>query len=276
MSTDLPIPFANIPESIASISFLRSVYPKHVFEPAQDDAQRPPFVTLTYAQSMDAKIAGKEGKQLILSGKESMELTHRMRELHDSILVGVGTVLNDDPQLNSRIPSLLPVILQPRPIILDRDLLTPPDCKLLRNFQAGIGQAPVIVAWHTLNRSRLLKEVEVSAWRRRSEALIKVGAHLVFAKHDDNGRITLKDLLDFPLLCRFSGRSLMIEGGSSVISSLLPSPEIDLVITTVAPVYVGEGVELFRPGTKVPELEHVRSEIFGKDVVFASKPKRAA
>jgi 2,5-diamino-6-(ribosylamino)-4(3H)-pyrimidinone 5'-phosphate reductase len=59
-----------------------------------------PHVTLTYAQSLDAKIAGVRGKQLRLSGKESMEMTHWMRTMHDAILIGIGTALNDDPQLN--------------------------------------------------------------------------------------------------------------------------------------------------------------------------------
>jgi hypothetical protein len=76
-------------------------------------------VTLTFAQSLDGKIAGVGGKQLILSGKESMLMTHwyasliavrycldlhykaRMRTIHDAILVGIGTAVNDDPQLNS-------------------------------------------------------------------------------------------------------------------------------------------------------------------------------
>jgi hypothetical protein len=60
-----------------------------------------PRVTLTFAQSIDGKIAGRNGRQLILSGKESMVMTHWMRTIHDAILVGVGTALNDDPQLNS-------------------------------------------------------------------------------------------------------------------------------------------------------------------------------
>lgn len=61
-----------------------------------------PHVTLTYAQSLDAKIAGQHGKQLILSGKESMIMTHWMRTMHDGIMIGVGTAVNDDPQLNSK------------------------------------------------------------------------------------------------------------------------------------------------------------------------------
>lgn len=57
-------------------------------------------VTLTYAQSLDARIAGKNGTALRLSCDESMLLTHWMRTRHDAILVGIGTALNDNPQLN--------------------------------------------------------------------------------------------------------------------------------------------------------------------------------
>jgi len=99
--------------------FLSSVLPVPGDSRLEDEFQRP-LVTLTFAQSLDGKIAGKEGKQLILSGRESMLMTHwydidskftyisipyysqgRMRTNHDAILVGIGTALNDDPQLNS-------------------------------------------------------------------------------------------------------------------------------------------------------------------------------
>lgn len=60
-----------------------------------------PFITLTFAQSLDGKIA-KQGQQMLISGKESMAMTHRLRTLHDGILVGIGTALVDDPQLNGR------------------------------------------------------------------------------------------------------------------------------------------------------------------------------
>jgi hypothetical protein len=68
------------------VVLLRSVYPPHLFDPAppsSDESNKytaervKPFVTLTYAQSLDGKIAGKWGKQIRLSGEESMRLTHR-------------------------------------------------------------------------------------------------------------------------------------------------------------------------------------------------------
>lgn len=58
-----------------------------------------PFITLTFAQSLDGKIS-KKGQQILISGKESLAMTHRLRSLHDGIMVGIGTALIDNPQLN--------------------------------------------------------------------------------------------------------------------------------------------------------------------------------
>ncbi|KAL0581090.1 2,5-diamino-6-(ribosylamino)-4(3H)-pyrimidinone 5'-phosphate reductase [Marasmius crinis-equi] len=79
--------------------FLTSLLSKHNDETSLPSSR--PRVTLTFAQSIDSKIAGVNGKQLILSGKESMIMTHWMRTMHDAILIGIGTASNDNPQLNS-------------------------------------------------------------------------------------------------------------------------------------------------------------------------------
>jgi 2,5-diamino-6-(ribosylamino)-4(3H)-pyrimidinone 5'-phosphate reductase len=85
-------------------SFLSRYYPHALEEPpytGDDISHDPtrPFVTLTYAQSLDGKIGGQNGQQIRLSGQASMAMTHRMRTLHDAILVGIGTVWHDDPRL---------------------------------------------------------------------------------------------------------------------------------------------------------------------------------
>ena len=85
-----------------------------------------PFVTLSYAQSLDGSIAAKRGEALGLSGPESLRLTHRLRSMHDAILVGIGTVLSDNPRLTVRLVNGQ----NPRPIVVDSQLRIPLNCKL--------------------------------------------------------------------------------------------------------------------------------------------------
>ena len=92
-----------------------------------DETAATPFVTLAYAQGLDGSIAGEVGKPLRLSGSESMVMTHLLRAWHDGIMVGVSTVVADDPSLTVR----LCAGDHPLPVVLDPTLRTPPGCKLL-------------------------------------------------------------------------------------------------------------------------------------------------
>ena len=86
-----------------------------------------PFVTLSYAQSLDGCISARPGVALALSGRQSLKLTHKLRAEHDAILVGIGTVLSDNPRLNVRLVDGD----NPRPIVVDSRLRLPLDCNLL-------------------------------------------------------------------------------------------------------------------------------------------------
>ncbi|MBN2641694.1 MAG: RibD family protein, partial [Victivallales bacterium] len=86
-----------------------------------------PLVTLAWAQSLDGSIARKSGERLAISGPEATAMTHALRAEHDTILVGIGTVLADDPRLDVRLapgPS-------PLPLVLDPTLRTPADSRLV-------------------------------------------------------------------------------------------------------------------------------------------------
>ncbi|MCA1797659.1 MAG: RibD family protein [Geobacteraceae bacterium] len=84
-------------------------------------SSRRPFVTLSYAQSWGGSITTIQGQPLALSGAESTRLTHQLRSLHDGILVGIETVLSDDPQLTVRHWHGK----NPQPIVLDTSLRMP-------------------------------------------------------------------------------------------------------------------------------------------------------
>jgi len=106
---------------------------------SSDDKSLYPEVTLTYAQTLDGFISGKPNSPpLLISGKESMLMTHCLRNRHDGIMIGIGTVLNDNPQLNVRQLTGFNdggYVKNPQPIILDSKLRFPLECKLLNNYK---------------------------------------------------------------------------------------------------------------------------------------------
>jgi len=74
-----------------------------------------PLVTLSYAQSLDGCIAARPGQPLAVSGPLSLTLTHQLRAAHDAILVGIGTVLADNPRLTVRLVEGQ----HPQPVVVD-------------------------------------------------------------------------------------------------------------------------------------------------------------
>ncbi|KDR85759.1 hypothetical protein GALMADRAFT_234825 [Galerina marginata CBS 339.88] len=237
-----------------------------------------PHVTLTFAQSLDAKIAGEEGRQLILSGKESMVMTHWMRTMHDAILIGIGTALNDDPQLNVRhLPQPVSTSYHlPRPIIIDTHLRLSPTCKLLRNFQNGVGRRPWVLSISTetpLFRSGIVLD---DAKLDRKRALEAAGARIVGIPpiNDDSTRIFIPTALQ--TLRDLGIRSLMVEGGARIIASFLAEDAVDTLIITTAPVFVGNaGVGYSYPmvfsesGEIKNKFKEVHTELFGSDTVVS-------
>ena len=81
-----------------------------------------PFITLSYAQTADGRIATLKGHSERISGPEGMEFTHTLRRDNQAIMVGIGTVLADDPLLNCRLPEGGP---SPVRIVLDSELRLP-------------------------------------------------------------------------------------------------------------------------------------------------------
>ncbi|CAE8620679.1 unnamed protein product [Polarella glacialis] len=241
---------------------------------AQSDASRSiPFTLLSFASSLDGFIAryrsGSEGgvgesaakEPVALSGEASMALTHHLRGSVDAILVGVGTVLVDDPLLDVRVDGAGP---SPRPVVLDSRLRLPPDCRLLTHRPSG-GRAPTVV---------LCAETEADAegLRRRAAALEAAGAIVLRCQTDSRGQVCLRDALR-RLQDTVGVRSVMVEGGSDVIRSFLSESQrsslVDRVIVTQAPKLLGSGVPWAVQGG--PCLTEVSSFILGHDAIFSGR-----
>jgi GTP cyclohydrolase II len=214
--------------------------------------QHRPLVTLTYAQSLDGSIAARPGHPLGISGPESQTFTHSLRAAHDAILVGIGTVLADNPRLNVRLvpgPS-------PQPILLDSRLRFPSYANL---FKAG--NLPWVITTPTAEATR-------------QEDLEKQGARVIRLPEGTCGGIDLTALL--AKLGEMGIKSLMVEGGAQVITSFITSQLVDQVIVTVAPVLVGGlrvlDSSLALPLRNFPRLTQVSFHQVGEDLVLWGNP----
>ncbi len=233
-------------------------FPARLTEQLQDLRQRAhhhytktkqPFVTVSYAQSFDGCIAACSGQPLRLSSPESMRLTHALRASHDAILIGIGTVLADDPRLTVRLVEGH----DPQPIVLDSQLRLPINARLLDHPK------PVYVATTATPDAQ-----------DRRHALEQRGIKVLQLPMDASGRVDLPALLQ--RLGEMGIQSVMVEGGAQTITSFLTAPLAHYAVVTIAPVFVGG---LHAIGQQVnnhaapllPQLENLSHTSVGKDLV---------
>jgi len=225
--------------------------PKAFAVPASGDTARMPYVTLSYAQSLDGSLAGGNGRRLILSGEQSMRMTHRIRAEHQAILVGIGTVLADDPQLTVRLAEGT----NPQPVVLDSLLRIPLDSYLVARHPQK--------AWVFASRGAPVD---------RRKALEALGLRVFTVPADPHGR------LDLPRVCELLSengiRSLMVEGGLEVISGFLGADLVDRLIITISPRFTG-GKRIDALKTRLPELRDVTQFQLGGDIVVEGFVKKA-
>ena len=225
-----------------------------------------PFVTLTFATSLDSSLSLAPGTRTRLSGPESKAMTHYLRSRHDAICVGVGTAVADDPALNCRIAGCKS---QPRPVVLDPRGRwgVGAGSKVLEAAREGRGKAPLVV---TGGRDRLAY----------ADVLEGSGGKAVCVGVDDEGKFDWREI--FEALGREGIRSVMVEGGGIVINSLLdPANQdfIDSIIVTIAPTWLGQGGVVVSPervhegGNAIPaaRLSHVSWNPLGEDVVLCGR-----
>jgi len=248
-----------------------------------------PYVTLTFAQSIDAKIAGAGGKPLTISCEESMKMTHWMRTMHDGIMIGIGAAVNDNPQLNVR---HLPFPAQnthfqhyhhPRPIILDTHLRLSPTCKLIINAAKGVGIAPWVISAAPPKIEGFFANEDdrekLREWEARRDVLQAAGVTIILVDRETIHPDLPPATPDLPLpailrtLHEKGIRSIMVEGGARVIQSFLTAGHlVDTLIVTTAPVLVGsDGVGYGGGLEQIPGLKHINTELLGRDAVVGLK-----
>ena len=177
-----------------------------------------PYVVVKYAQSVDGRIATRNGDAKWVSGDAERRIAHALRAACDAVLVGVGTVVADDPRLTVRmVPGTSPVR-----VVLDTSLRLPSDANVLD------GEAATV----------LLTTARSAPARRRALRRHGVSVDVVAA---GIGGIDLPEGLR--ALRALGVRSLLVEGGARVITSFLSQGLLDRLVVGIAPKIIGEGTQ---------------------------------
>jgi diaminohydroxyphosphoribosylaminopyrimidine deaminase/5-amino-6-(5-phosphoribosylamino)uracil reductase len=180
-----------------------------------------PYVTVKFAQTLDGRIATARGESRWISSPESLKLAHKLRARHDAILVGVGTVVKDKPELTTRLVRGR----NPVRVILDSKLRVPLDARVLTNQKAA----------------RTLVVATPAVVKARRDALGKMGIEVVTVPPDSQGRVDLKEMLK--TLAQWQISSVLVEGGAEVITSFLRLGLVDKIIAIIAPKIMGQGTD---------------------------------
>ena len=214
-----------------------------------------PFVTVKFAMSLDGKIATRTGDSRWISGEGSREYVHQLRRAADAIMVGVNTILYDDPQLTSRDSSGLEK--QPLRVIVDSGARTPPTARVFNE------PGTTMVATTPAAASSRVKKLE--------ETGAEVLEFSTFSPKE--GLVDLEELLRE--LGRREITRILVEGGGTLLGSLFDQGLVDKVIAFIAPMIIGGKEAKLAVGGKGVDriaealrLSRVKVERFGDDVMI--------
>ena len=189
--------------------------------------QKRPFVTLKWAQTIDGKLATLTGDSKWISSYESRKLAHILRREATAVLVGVNTVIKDDPQLTVR---HVPTERQPVRIVLDPELRIPLKAKILDTSEAD---TIVVTGEYDNEKIDLLRKRNVKVLSLRD--------------------LSLKNILR--VLYEHEIMHLLVEGGPKTLSVFLAEKLFDKISVFIAPKIMGEGMSL--KGFIVERIEDV-------------------
>lgn len=223
----------------------------------RSDNSKRPFVTVKFAQSLDGRIATSTGDSRWISSPSSLRLSHKLRREHDAILVGIGTVLSDDPQLTVRLLKGR----DPLRIVVDSKLRIPLNSRLLANGAAN----------------GTLVATSISSDSQRTRAIQDAGAEVLRLPKARNGPgIDISRLLQE--LQRRGIQSVLVEGGKAIITSLFNARAVDRLVVIIAPKIIGQGTEAIgQLGIKKLEravtFASAKTRKLGDDIIFDGRLK---
>ena len=218
-----------------------------------------PLVTLKFAQTLDGRIATASGDSRWISSEEFRKRVHRLRATSDAVLVGIDTVLADNPQLTVRLVRGR----SPTRVILDSRLRMPPDSEIVRTRDI----VPVMIA------------TTAQADSKKVSQLREMGIEILVIQPDEFGEIDLKHLLR--ALGERNIASLLVEGGAKVITSFLRQKLADKLVVAIAPKIMGRGIDAvgelnIAKISQALKLNFQKVSRVGEDIVIEARVDRSA
>ncbi len=236
-------------ETIAARAVLRGYLSRH-------ERQRP-FLTLKMAGTLDGRIATSTGESRWITGDSARKRVHLMRAQSDAILIGVGSVLADDPTLDVRLPGLQNV--RPFRVVADTRLQTP----LTGRLAQSVTQQPLILI------------TSDTAPADRVDAFRALGATVVIVQVKD-GSVALDKSLK--KLAGMGIGSVLCEGGARLAAGLLKGGHVDELAWFTAGAAMGDNgtAAVANSGVtrlaEMPRFEQVSYERTGNDVLSVWRP----
>ncbi len=181
-----------------------------------------PFLTLKVAQTLDGRIATSTGHSKWVTSRSSRHAAHQIRARHNAIMIGIGTLLTDDPLLTVRYANGI----SPIRIILDSKLRVPLDAKLLISDE--LAPKTIFICTEQASKEKITRIEEK-------------GATVEILPHDEKGWVTWEALLEY--LKTLGITSVLIEGGNTVQTSCMRSGHADRIVVFIAPKILGSGID---------------------------------
>jgi diaminohydroxyphosphoribosylaminopyrimidine deaminase/5-amino-6-(5-phosphoribosylamino)uracil reductase len=210
-----------------------------------------PYVTLKIAQTLDGKIADRKGNSKWVSSLLSRRYVHELRSKYDAVLIGLGTVLKDNPALTVRLTEGR----NPRRVVLDTKLRLSTEHRLFSNNN----DKKLVIVTSNKSRSKV----------RKINKLKSKGAEIVFVR-EDRGKLNLKNVLKE--LAKLKISSVLVEGGKEVFSNFIKENLFDDLLVFISPKLLGNGIPAvsnigIKSIGKSLKAKFVNAEMIGDDIL---------
>ena len=220
--------------------------------------EQKPFATLKIASSLDGQITAEKGKRTAITGPKAQAEVHKLRNEHQAIMVGIGTVLVDDPLLTCRLEG--EDTRQPLRVVVDSRGRLPMDSRIVQTAETN----PVILA------------TTKKATKKKGRELEEAGVEVLVCGQNERGKVDIEEL--YEKLGEREISNLLIEGGSRLNEELISCELIDKLIWFLTPALIGgkKGVPAIKTKETLWKRFQIRSNRFlDNDLMIEMYPKKA-